>query len=207
MLATFAIAPTVGNFSNFLWPAVNSFASSGSHIGTSIIPSTTTMGAASAWFFWRYIAIHIPQEGLLSQGSLWVHPRRFLLFPQERISERIVKQIVTIHFRFRNLHIHNYCRDVHRYHNEANTRQKRRRATWRTIFDSTCKPTADPTLARSGSNAQGTARCSASKSGLEGAGLRETMSTGAIKTANMRVSDTRMALATPSDSTSTGPTA
>ena len=50
-----------------------------SHIGTSIIPSPTTMGAdlEGACFFWRYFAIHIPKEDHLAPGSLWVHPMRW----------------------------------------------------------------------------------------------------------------------------------
>ena len=34
------------------------------------------MGAntASAFFFWRCLAIHIPEEDLLSLAPLWVHP-------------------------------------------------------------------------------------------------------------------------------------
>ena len=55
--------------------AINSCTSPRSHICTSSVPSPTTMGAdlASAFFFWRYVAIYIPQEGSLSPSTLWVH--------------------------------------------------------------------------------------------------------------------------------------
>ena len=64
---------TVRNFRTYV--AINSCTSPRCHIGTSIIPSPATLGAdpASACFFWRNIAIHIPQKGSLSPGPLWVH--------------------------------------------------------------------------------------------------------------------------------------
>ena len=74
-LATIAIDPLFEIIRTVV--AINSCTSPRSHIGTSSVPPPTTMGAdsASAFFFWRLIAIHIQQKGSLSPGPRWVHPR------------------------------------------------------------------------------------------------------------------------------------
>ena len=70
ILATIAIDPLFENFRTTM--TINSCTSPRSHIGTSSVPSPVSMGAdlASAFFFWRQIAIHLPQEGTLSPSPL-----------------------------------------------------------------------------------------------------------------------------------------
>ena len=74
ILATIAIDPLFEIIRTIV--AINSCTCPRSHFGTSSVPPPTTMGAdpASAFFFWREIAMHIQQEGSLSPGPLWVHP-------------------------------------------------------------------------------------------------------------------------------------
>ena len=80
ILATIAIDPLFEIIRTI--EAIKSCTSPRSHFGTSSVPPPTTMGAdpASAFFFWRYIAIHIQQEGSLSPSPLWVHPKVVPIF-------------------------------------------------------------------------------------------------------------------------------